>query len=370
MPGSNHNFPSPPLPMKVLHLIALIAFSIHLPPLSAAQVKLAFSPGPAPVKLLLDALDGARDSVDACIFDFTHPDLAEALCHLAGGRKVRVRLLLDCTGEDRHDRALIERMASHGVQVLAVDSLKYGKAHLKAVVIDRSLVLTGSANWTRSGLGRNCEDLLAIEDATLARGYTELFDKVAQGAKPLALTGRNKTGRAFGAPTQKMDLPTLRRHASAVRVDMPRPPRVFLSPGNPGGGDLLLDLSQARESVTVAMYCITDGKAVAALSVAQNRGVKVRVLLDGSMGLDDGLRAVLKALKDAGVPVAVWTAPQRKMHLKAVLIDGRIVWTGSANLSVSSQTVNLEDMLRFESAPLCRTYDELIQELTDENGNP
>lgn len=354
--------------MKILRLITLIAFSIHLHPLSAAQMRVAFSPGPAPVKLLLESLDGARQSVDACIFDFTHPDLAEALCHLAGGRKVKVRVLLDNSGKDQHDHALLERMASFGVELLMVDVSKYGKAHLKSVVIDKNRVLTGSANWTRSGLGRNCEDLLLVEDAALAVNYLKLFDEVTQSANPVANVGKNKTSHAFGQPTQKMEAAALRRLESAHKVELPQPPKVFLSPRKPGGGDLLLDLTQAKESITVAMYLISDTKAVQALSQAQNRGVKVKVLLDGSMGNDQYLLSVVQSLRDAGIPVAVWSAPQRKMHLKVVIIDGKNLWTGSANMSVSSQSLNLEDMLRFECEPLCRSYSDLIQELTRTNG--
>ena len=108
---------------------------------------------------------------------------------------------------------------------------------------------------------------------------------------------------------------------------------------------MLSAIANAERSVALASYIFDDdqtGKAfVAALTAAHERGVEVRVLIDG-IGSGYLYSGVHNALRDAGVPVAMFqhsflpwnmTFLNLRNHKKLLLIDGKTGFTGGMNIS-------------------------------------
>lgn len=122
---------------------------------------------------------------------------------------------------------------------------------------------------------------------------------------------------------------------------------------------LLEDLGRARESIEVLMFEIKLGKSadnpanrlVSALISAKERGVLVRTRLEQS-DLDRSLtrtnRASAELLKSKGIHT-YFDLPDVETHAKAVLIDGRILYTGNHNWSESALMRNKEVSVRVES---------------------
>lgn len=54
---------------------------------------------------------------------------------------------------------------------------KHAIAHNKIIVIDSRTVLTGSFNFTKAAEVNNAENLLVIDDAALAKKYTDNYQK-------------------------------------------------------------------------------------------------------------------------------------------------------------------------------------------------
>ena len=54
---------------------------------------------------------------------------------------------------------------------------KHAIAHNKIMVIDSHTILTGSFNFTKAAEENNAENLLVIEDAALAKKYTDNWQK-------------------------------------------------------------------------------------------------------------------------------------------------------------------------------------------------
>ncbi len=87
--------------------------------------------------------------------------------------------------------------------------------------------------------------------------------------------------------------------------------------------------------LTWAMYDDSTGQDVASMLADRARaGIDVRVIVDGQVAKRphyDGTRA----LRDAGVPVKLWSDPSRPghgVHLKALIIDGSVVIVGGMNV--------------------------------------
>jgi phosphatidylserine/phosphatidylglycerophosphate/cardiolipin synthase-like enzyme len=96
-------------------------------------------------------------------------------------------------------------------------------------------------------------------------------------------------------------------------------------------------IDHARRSIEIAMYAFTDRPIADAVIRAASRGVHVWIYRDGIQVKDRGdkSRRILSASRQSGVvQIEVKRNSSRNiMHLKAYLIDGMILRTGSANWS-------------------------------------
>ncbi|HSH45731.1 MAG TPA: phospholipase D-like domain-containing protein [Longimicrobiales bacterium] len=102
---------------------------------------------------------------------------------------------------------------------------------------------------------------------------------------------------------------------------------------------LWADLRSARDLITWHVFWFKPGRLADRLAdilvERAQAGVRVLFLYDyyGSMGIDDDY---YQRLRDAGVEVAAFRAPrwdtlyklQQRMHVRAVVVDGRVGWTG------------------------------------------
>ena len=131
-----------------------------------------FSPGRECRRRITMALDRAQHSIDICVFTITDNELARAII-AAHQRGRHVRVLSD--NDKARDRGSdIDEFIEAGLHV-AVDQSRHHMHH-KSAVIDQSLLLTGSYNWTRSAAQHNEENLLVTDDPRLVKPYVERFD--------------------------------------------------------------------------------------------------------------------------------------------------------------------------------------------------
>ena len=111
---------------------------------------------------------------------------------------------------------------------------------------------------------------------------------------------------------------------------------VYFSPKGGAMAALVSQINQAQRSIDVQAYLITARQIVDALQSAQNRGVKVRIVLDKNN--PGGMYSAAAYLSKTTLPV--WRDGRHKdQHNKIMLIDGRIIITGSFNFTVDSNHV-------------------------------
>jgi phosphatidylserine/phosphatidylglycerophosphate/cardiolipin synthase-like enzyme len=130
-------------------------------------------------KRLVRLLDGARGSIDVCVFTITHDDLSDAILR-AVARGVAVRLITDDvkatdTGSD------IERLRHGGVDV-RMDRSRYHMHH-KFALFDRRVLLTGSFNWTRGAAMNNAENFVLLSDRRLLDQFQDEFELLWKALK-------------------------------------------------------------------------------------------------------------------------------------------------------------------------------------------
>lgn len=148
----------------------------------SAPITVYFSPSPEPEKAILNALAKAQNSVHAALYQLTDPQIAQTLTEIAT-RGIELKILLDDEPSKGSKGCLL---MSEGISVKQyIDS---GIMHHKFAVIDGTLVITGSYNWTTSAQTRNEENLLVIESPELAPAFEREFQKLWTHTKAKTLT--------------------------------------------------------------------------------------------------------------------------------------------------------------------------------------
>ncbi len=90
---------------------------------------------------------------------------------LAGhNRGLRVNVLLDKSNlTDKYSQ--ISRLRKSGIDV-SIDRVP-GIAHNKIIIIDKKIVITGSFNFTNAADKRNAENVIIINNASIAKQYLQ-----------------------------------------------------------------------------------------------------------------------------------------------------------------------------------------------------
>ena len=115
------------------------------------------------------------------------------------------------------------------------------------------------------------------------------------------------------------------------------------------------DIAQSQRSVEVAVFDFDLVSIARALAQAQQRGVEVRVSIDGENLEDPEVASLAGDLEALGVPV-FYDERSAFMHDKIVVIDENIVWMGSMNFTANDAYRNNNNMLRIVSPELAANY--------------
>lgn len=126
-----------------------------------------FTPPANAAAAIIKAIDVSEREVLVQAYGFTHNGIAQALVR-AHERGVHVRVLLD-QKSDTSNRYVIGVLSD--AQIELREDGKHAIAHNKVMVIDQSIVITGSFNFTNSAATRNAENFLVLRSADLADQY-------------------------------------------------------------------------------------------------------------------------------------------------------------------------------------------------------
>ncbi len=126
-----------------------------------------FTPPAGAANAIVKAIDNSQQEILVQAYGFTHNAIAQALLR-AHGRGVSVRVLLD--EKSTHTNRYVIDLLNQGRVSLREDG-KHAISHNKVMVIDESVVITGSFNFTNSAETRNAENLLILKSVDLASQY-------------------------------------------------------------------------------------------------------------------------------------------------------------------------------------------------------
>jgi phosphatidylserine/phosphatidylglycerophosphate/cardiolipin synthase-like enzyme len=149
--------------------LLLMAGCAPPPPSVPQSVQVYFSPHGGATEAVVDALNRATNSVYIQAYSFTSTPIAKALVD-AYRRGAQVHVILDAS--QRTDKYSEADFLQHSEIPTLIDA-QHAIAHNKIVIIDDYLVLTGSFNFTKAAEEKNAENLLVINDPSLAKKFLD-----------------------------------------------------------------------------------------------------------------------------------------------------------------------------------------------------
>lgn len=117
---------------------------------------------------------------------------------------------------------------------------------------------------------------------------------------------------------------------------------VLFSPGQDIPENIAFYMSQAKKSIDLCVFTISDDVLSDCLKGLHERGVKVRIITDNNKMSDSGSQ--VKELARCGIDVKVDNS-RYHMHNKFGIIDGRIAFTGSYNWTYTAKMHNQENLV-------------------------
>jgi phosphatidylserine/phosphatidylglycerophosphate/cardiolipin synthase-like enzyme len=134
-----------------------------------------------------------------------------------------------------------------------------------------------------------------------------------------------------------------------------------LSPQN----QLIKIIDDAKESIDIAVYYITETKIVTHLCTATKRGIKVRIITDQD---DSYQQSALEKIMNAGIPIKINTY-EGKMHLKNMIIVQKIITSGSYNFTQNAEKKNEEVLIISDDKKVAKEWSEKFEEMWNDNIN-
>ena len=373
-------------------------------------------------QILVEAMELAQDEILVAVQELSAPRIAEALI-TAKHRGVTVQVILEnnystpwseqtpsqlkphqrqrwhqleqladqngdgtTTSEEAQQGDAIGLLRSHRIPIIDDTddgSRGSGLMHHKFVVIDRTVVLTGSANFTRSGMHGdanraktrgNVNHILRFQSRALAELFRQEFETM-WGDGP-----GGKLDSRFG----------LQKESTGVRTAMVGESRVdvLFAPHrkrdlNHGLNWIEQQLDEARKSIDMALFVFTAQQLANALERGVNAGLQIRLIADPSFAsrsfsevldllgvalpdhnckLESKNQPFKKGLKGVGTPRL---ARGDKLHHKFAVIDNKKVITGSFNWSPSAAHTNDETLLVIHSPQLAKHFTREMDRLWD-----
>ncbi len=281
-----------------------------------------------PDRYLADAIDHSRSRVDAALYDLNLWSIRNALIR-AYQRGVQVRLVVE---SDSLDRPEIQELIGSGIAVVSdqAESLM----HNKFIVIDGSEVWTGSMNLTVNGAYRHLNNLVRVRSSHLAENYTTEFEE-------MFLEGFFGENTLANTPYPELSL-------DGIQIE------TYFSPDDDTEERIIELILDAEESIDFLYYSFTSDAVAEALIIQSERGVRVRGVVDAYQERT-GLGGEYQHLREAGVAVYLDAYPE-KLHHKVMIIDDRIVITGSYNLTRSASQENDENTLIVHDEEFARVF--------------
>ena len=263
----------------------------------------------------------AKSSVHMAMYYLTNKFIAKALID-AHKRGVEVKVVTD---DKKKDSKYYKKLKKAGID-LKDDKDSKAIMHNKILIIDSKIVWISSANYTVYSFYRNYDNFLRIKDIEIANYYNKKFNKI------------------YLDDSSKM--------RSFISID--KNVEIYFSPDSNFEKRVISLIDSAKYSVNFLAFAFTNSKIAEALVLANKRGVIVRGVFDKTQN-NYQKYSKYKYLKDNNLDVKL-DKNRFKLHSKVIIIDEKIVVSGSYNFTKKANNKNDENSIVIFDRDIAKKY--------------
>ena len=283
---------------------------------------------------LVEKINAAQTSIHIASFEFDLTPVADALI-AARQRGVDVRWVTDdengLEADEDPGHGQFAMLQAAGIEVRSDE--RSALMHNKFWIFDRQTVWTGSTNITGSGIFKQNNNALVIHSPQLAEIYEAEFDEMWNGQ--------------FG-PRSPSQLDT-----QAAVVNGSNMVVVFTSEDSALEDAIIPVVLGAQSSIRFLAFSFTDYPLAQAMIDRAAAGVSAAGVYEKFGSETDA--AEMDTLLCGGVPVRQ-DGNSGFMHNKLIIIDDRIVITGSLNFSTNAEDNNDENVIIIDNPEIAQLY--------------
>lgn len=383
---------------KILNNMLVWVFIAFLPTMnaSAGDIEVYFNnPVAAPAvrvnleQVTVDLINSANTTLDVAVYDLDLVSIATAIVD-AKNRGVVVRLI---TEEDNNSLNLENAPALAVLDagnISWIDDTEDGSAgsglqHNKFILVDGATVLTGSTNFTQSGMlgdldvnGQivnqgNANNIVVIKSTQLASVYTTQFEQM-WGDGPGGLQDS-----LFGLSKVDHELEVTFTDVEGIQVDVQFSPKSSTQYAGSTLANIQNYVSLASSRIHIAQFVFSHQDVADRMEEQHNLGAEVKAVGDnlffsryysemndiagvvvlnpsGVPEVDSVTGAVNNAWDNPGQAYKDGLMPEDKLHHKYLILDDSVL-TGSLNISTAGAFTNDENMIIIHDATVAAQFE-------------
>ena len=293
---------------------------------------------------IVDFIDGAQKRLFIAVQELDSEPIARAIVR-ARQRKVLVKLVLEAdylrAKRAHKDPFEVQDLGEHEINRFLHNAILRANIkvnsdfnphifHQKFIVRDGESVLTGSTNFTKTGVSANLNHIVIIHDRRIAGIYNREFTEIQQGH--------------FGKLNEGHDSSPAEVPVSGVRI------KPLFAPDHNPEMEIMKQIAKAKSRIDFAIFTFAASSGIDdQLVFARNAGLPVRGALFATQTNQkwsakkvlQNAQAELYLVPKRGLPEP---AP-RKLHHKLMVIDEQLIIAGSFNYTGPANYLNDENIL-------------------------
>ncbi|MBN8621303.1 MAG: phospholipase [Anaerolineae bacterium] len=279
---------------------------------------------------LADAIYTAQRTLDIAAFEFNNVVLTQAVLD-AHARGVVVRMVVDDVHGANGTNSSIPQFVAAGIPV--VNDGRAALMHNKFMIIDSTMLWTGSYNYSINDTYRNNNNMMSFRSQKLVQDFQNEFNKMFEL-------------RQFGA-SKTANTPVSSFTQNGVPI------QVLFAPKDRVVAAMAVALSGAQQSIQFMAFSFTLDDIAGIMQQKAAQGVVIQGVFEttGSETRTSELRPLFCSgldVRQDGNPFV--------MHHKVFIIDGKTVIMGSFNFSTSARDDNDENLIIITDPDLALQY--------------
>ncbi|NJL92915.1 MAG: phospholipase [Anaerolineae bacterium] len=282
---------------------------------------------------LIQQIDAAQQTIDAALFELNAPDATQALVR-ALERGVQVRIVFDDEHALEDPESTAQELIEAGAQFRSDERGAF--MHNKYFIFDGQAVWTGSTNITRNGFYNNNNNAILVRSPELVANFRADFEEMY-------------TDGAFTRTADTRSVVNRQVQLGDTLVE------TYFSPDDrdPVLARIVELVNSAQQSIRVMAFSFTLDEVGQAMLERLSAGVAVEGVIETTGSVTSA--SELPRLACAGGSFRQDGNP-RIMHHKVIIIDDRIVLSGSFNFSNNAVESNSENMLIIHDPVVAAAY--------------